>query len=71
MDTEAVEADETCVIVGRKLGPGSRSNKGFNEMMESDWAGDVPRSYRRKSQVSAHWLRTIARESVGYGFVSR
>jgi hypothetical protein len=37
MDTEAVEADETCVIVGRKLGPVQESNKGFNVMTESDW----------------------------------
>jgi hypothetical protein len=36
MDTEAVEADETCVIVGRKFGPVQESNKRFNEMMESD-----------------------------------
>jgi hypothetical protein len=46
MDTEAVEAGETCVIIGRKFGPVQERNKRFNEMMESDWAGDVPRPYR-------------------------
>jgi hypothetical protein len=41
MDTEAVEADGACPIVGRKLGPAEEATRRFNEMMESDWAGGV------------------------------